>query len=210
LVTKDPLTFEGRTFIIDIIIVYIDIGGITVMEALAETTSLYGFEMRSFDNRRALPGQRKTHDIKQLWQRNHEILRMALVGMKPKDIANILGIHVQTVSNTMNSELGRKKLSSLREKRDGDIVDVAMEVTKMLPKALETYEKILDGKEVSKIQKETADTLVMDIGGHRAPTKVQSESAHLHLTQEDIKEFKERGIRAAKASGMVVDIGESK
>ena len=180
------------------------------MEAIAETTSLYGFEMRSFDNRRALPGQRKTHDIKQLWQRNHEILRMALIGMKPKDIANILGIHVQTVSNTMNSELGRKKLSSLREKRDGDIVDVAMEVTKMLPKALETYEKILDGKEVSKIQKETADTLVMDIGGHRAPTKVKSESAHLFLTPDDIKEFKERGIEAAKASGMVVDVGKDK
>lgn len=177
------------------------------MTALATTTSLYGFEVRSFDNRRALPGERKTYDIKQLWQRNHEIIRMALVGMDGVDIARVLGISAATVSNTLNSELGRKKLSDLRKKRDGDIVDVAVEVTKMLPKALETYEKILDGKEVSKIQKETADTLVMDIGGHRAPTKIQSKSAHLYLTPEDIKEFKERGIAAAKASGMVVDVG---
>lgn len=176
------------------------------MTALVETTSLYGFEMRSFDNRRALPGERKTYDIKQLWQRNHEILRLALIGMDGVDIARVLGITAATVSNTINSELGRKKLSYLREKRDEDIIDVAVEVTRMLPKALKTYEKVLDGEEVSKLQKETADTLVMDIGGHRAPTKIQSESAHLYLTPEDIKEFKERGIAAAKASGMVVDV----
>lgn len=178
------------------------------MTALAETKSLYGFEMRSFDNRRALPGVRRTHDIKQLWQRSHEILRMALIGMDGVDIARVLGITAATVSNTINSELGRKKLSHLREKRDEDIVDVAKEVTKMLPKALETYEKILNGDEISKIQKETADTLVMDIGGHRAPTKTQSESAHLYLTPDDIKEFKERGIAAARESGMIVDIKE--
>jgi len=173
--------------------------------ATTATKSLYGFEVRSFDNRRALPGERKTYDIKQLWQRNHEILRLALIGMKSVEIARVLSIAPVTVSNTINSELGRKKLSLLRKKRDEDIVDVAVEVTKMLPKALETYEKILDGGEISKLQKETADTLVMDIGGHRAPTKIQSESAHLYLTPEDIKEFKERGIAAARASGMIAD-----
>lgn len=171
-----------------------------------KTESLYGFEMRTFDNRRALPGQRKTHDIKQLWQRNHEILRMALIGIKGTEIARILNITPATVSSTLNSELGRKKLSGLRKKRDDEIVDVTVEVTKLLPKALEIYENVLDGQEITKLQKETADTLVMDIGGHRAPTKVQSESAHLYLTPSDIKEFKERGIAAARASGMVVDI----
>ena len=130
---------------------------------------------------------------------------MALIGMKSVEIARVLGIAAVTVSNTLNSELGRKKLSLLREKRDGDIVDVAVEVAKMLPKALATYEKVLDGEEVSKLQKETADTLVMDISGYKAPVKIHSESAHLYLTPDDIKEFKERGIAAAKASGMVVD-----
>lgn len=167
--------------------------------------SLYGFEMRSFDNRRALPGERKTYDIKQLWQRNHEILRMALIGMKSTEISKVLNISPVTVSSTINSDLGRKKLSLLREKRDKDIIDVAAEVTKMLPKALETYEKILDGEEISKIRKETADTLVMDIGGYRAPAKVQSESAHLYLNIDDIEELKKRGIAAAKASGMMID-----
>jgi len=84
---------------------------------------------------------------------------------------------------------------------------VAKKVVEMLPKALGIYNSILEGDErISKMQKETADTLVMDIGGYRAPTKVQSESAHLHLTKDDVEEFKKRGIAAARASGMVVDV----
>jgi|LGOV01.1.fsa_nt_gb DNA-binding CsgD family transcriptional regulator len=168
-------------------------------------TSLYGFEIRSIDNRRALPDQRKTYNIKQLWQRNHEILRMTLIGMSEKDIAAQLGITPATVSNTINSELGTKKLSSMREKRDEDIIDVAKEVTKLLPKALDIYDDILNGRETTKLQKETADTLVMDIGGYRAPTKIHSENAHLYLTPEDVEKLKERGIKAARESGMLAE-----
>ena len=169
-----------------------------------ENQTLYGFETRTVDKRRALPGERKTYDIKQLWQRNHEILRMALIGMKAPQIADVLGIHVQTISNTINSELGRKKLSVMRLERDEDIVDIAKDVAKMYPAALKTYKDILAGTCKSKLMKETADTLVMDIGGHRAALK--TESAALHLTLSDIEEFKKRGLAAAKASGMVVDV----
>ena len=169
--------------------------------------SLYGFEMRAPDLRRAANGERKTHDIKQLWQRNHEILRMTLLGMKPKEIATILGIHKQTVSNTINSELGKRKLSALRKKVDEDAIDMAAEVNRLLPKCIETHEKILDGDQnVTKMQKETADTVAMDLGGHRAPTKLQTESAHLYMTPKDIEELKKRGIAAAKASGMIVEV----
>ncbi|MCK4821934.1 hypothetical protein KA005_39585 [bacterium] len=166
--------------------------------------TLYGFEVRDTDRRRALPGERKTYDIKQLWQRNHEILRMALIGMKSVDIAKVLNISPVTVSSTMNSELGREKLSLMREKRDGDVIDVAKEVTKMLPQALEIYQGVLDGSVTSPLQKATADTLVLDISGNRAPAR--TESAHLYLTPKDVEEFKERGIAAARASGMVIDI----
>jgi predicted transcriptional regulator len=167
--------------------------------------SLYGFEMRDVDNRRAPEGERKTYDIKQLWQRNHEILRLALYIPKHKEIARLLGITEATVSNTLNSELGRKKLALLREKRDGETVDVMKEVALLLPKALETYENILNGENVSKLQKETADTLTMDIGGYRAPTKTHVQGAHLHLTAKEIEDFVERGKNAAKSAGLIVE-----
>ena len=169
-------------------------------------SSLYGFEIREEDRRRVPDGERKSYDIKQLWQRNHEILNLAVLGMKGTEIARILNICEVTVSNTLNSELGMKKLSELREGRDEKFGDVLEEVAKLFPVAMETYKKILDGQEITKLQKEAADTVLMDIGGHRAPAKIQSESAHLYLTPEDIEEFKKRGLAAAKASGMVVDV----
>lgn len=166
-------------------------------------SSLYGFEMKGIDRRRVPAEERKTHDINQLWQRNHEILNLAVMGMKGTEIAEVLNIHVQTVSNTLNSELGMKKLSEMREERDKKTIDVIGEVDKLLPLAVSTYQRILAGEEVTKLQKETADTLVMDIGGHRAPAKL--ESAHLYLTKADVEEFKRRGIEAAKSSGMIVE-----
>jgi len=168
-------------------------------------TSLYGFEVREPDKRRVDPSERKTYDIQQLWQRTHEIIGLTLLGMKEVEVAKALNVHKQTVSNTINSELGKKKLSMMRKERDEDFTKIAEEVAKLFPLAMETYESILKGEEKSKLQKETADTVLMDIGGHRAPTKTQTESAHMFLTPSDIEEFKKRGKAAAKASGMLVE-----
>ena len=177
-----------------------------IMNGVQTRSSLYGFEMRREDKRRAKPSERKSHNIVQLWQRNHEILRLAIIGLKSVQIAKILDIHPQTVSNTLNSDLGREKLSIMRKERDSSALDVVKEVAKLFPKALTIYESILDGKEsITKMQKDTADTIVMDIGGHRAATKTQSEGVHMHLTPEDIKDFKKRGMDAARKSGLIVD-----
>ena len=168
-------------------------------------TSLYGFEVRVPDKRRVEQSERKTYNIQQLWQRTHEIITMTLLGMKETEVAKSLNIHPQTVSNTVNSDLGRKKLSEMRKERDKDYTKVAEETARLFPLAMKTYERILEGEEKSKLQKETADTIVMDIGGYRAPTKISSESVHAFLSKEDIEEFKKRGIAAAKASGMLVE-----
>ena len=166
--------------------------------------TLYGFEIRDPDQRRAPSGERKTYDVKQLWQRSHEILRLALMIPKHKEIARILGVSEATVSNTLNSELGRKKLSKMRLARDNETVDVAKRVAELLPKAIDTYEKILDGDPtITKMMKETADTISMDIGGYRAPTRTQS--ANLYMTSDELLEFKERGKAAARSAGMIVD-----
>ena len=80
------------------------------------------------------------------------------------------------------------------------------EVDKLLPKALKTYDDILSGENVTALQKATADTLTMDLGGYRAPTKTISKSSHLHLTVEEIEAFKERGLEAARSAGLIIDV----
>ena len=81
------------------------------MEDVQRIDNLYGFEFREPDKRRVPTEERKTYDIQSLWQRNHEIINLAARGFNNVTIAEILNINPQTVSNTLNSELGKRKLS---------------------------------------------------------------------------------------------------
>ena len=96
---------------------------------MTQVEYLYGFEGQERDRRRAAPGKRKTYEIKQLWQRQHEIIRMALVGMDNKDIARALGITKEAVSMTLNSQIVKEKLSLMRAVRDAETIDVAKELS---------------------------------------------------------------------------------
>lgn len=173
--------------------------------------NLYGFEMREPDRRRAEKSKR--YDIKQLWARNHEILRLALLGHSYKEIAAMLNISPATVSLTLNSELGMKKMSELQLARDAETVDVAREVANLFPQALAIYRRILEdssGEATLELQKKTADTILMDLGGHRAPSKFQGQVAHAVLTKEDIEALKRRGMEAARAQGILVESTDDK
>lgn len=166
-------------------------------------------EMRRDIDRRTSP-ERKTHDIKKLWQRNHEILRLAVLGWKHTEIAEHLGITVATVSNTVNSTLGREKLSIMEGARDAETLDVMKEITEMAPKALKVYDKILeeDSQASLSLQKKTADTVLKDLLGYEAPKKFEGRFMHAHLNEETIESIKERSRAAAAAAGVLVSEGE--
>lgn len=178
------------------------------MEGVVRRRSLYGFEIREPDRRRK-DDDRKTHNIKALWQLSHEIINLAAKGIKQASIAQILGVTPQTVSNTLNSELGMKKLSDLRGVRDKDAEKVVEDIERLTTKAIKTYNDIFDNEgNIAPIglRKKTADVVMLELSGHRVPTKVQSASFHAHATLEEIEEFKERGIKAARESGMIIDV----
>ena len=167
--------------------------------------SLYGFEVRERDLRRT--DGTKSFDIKQLWQRQHEIFGLALLGHSNKEIAKVLNITPDTVSSAVNSTLGREKLSKLRKQRDEGFIDVSKRVAELSEKAMEVYNEIFDSDTVPyKLKKDTADTVLMDLGGHRAPTKIDSRHLNITATPEEIEEFKARGKQAARDSGMLVEV----
>jgi len=177
--------------------------------------NLYGFEYIDEDRRRKPEGERKTYNIKQLWQRNHEIVNLAARGFKNVEIAEILNIDPQTVSNTLNSDLGQHKLSDIRLERDEEAKKISEKIRVLTDKALNIYHEIFDdesGELGLKDKGNFATSFLNEMSGLRAPTRIQSQSVSTVLTAEELAKFKERGIRAAKASGLVVDIesGESK
>ena len=181
------------------------------MEKKKNNKSLYGFEVIGKDNRRRSRTESKPYDVKMLWQKNHEILGLALSGMSQKDIAERLGIGKVSVSRTVNCELGQKKLAQMREERDGEYIDVSKKIAELAEKAIEVYEEIFDSETISyDLKKKTSDTVLMDLGGHRAPTVVESKSLNIEATMEEVEEFKKLGYQAAKEAGFLIDLPEGK
>ena len=173
------------------------------MEGVQTRNGLYGFEFRDRDLRRAPEGERKTYEIKSLWQRNHEIINLAARGFKQTEIAEILNITPHTVSATLNSELGQKKLSEIRYERDLDAKKVSERIRVLTNKALDVYDKIFNdesGEMGLKEKKETADTVVLELSGLRAPTKIQSQSISTVLTPEELEAFKQRGMQTIEGN----------
>ena len=183
------------------------------MSEPAARNGLYGFEFREPDLRRVPSEERKTYDIKQLWQRSHEIVNLAARGFKNVEIAEILNIDPQTVSNTLNSELGQHKLSEIRLERDDEAKKITEKIRILTNKAISTYHEIFDdasGECTLRDKKEVADKVLLELSGLRVPTKIQSHSIHAALSAAEIAEFKERGIKAARESGLIIDVEPEK
>jgi len=175
------------------------------MEDVQTRNGLYGFDFREEDLRRVAEGEeKKTYNIKSLWQRSHEIINLAARGFKQTDIAEILGITPACVSLTLNSDLGQKKLAEIRQVRDEDAKKTTEKIRVLTSKAIQTYHEIFDnedGQATLKDRKDVADTVLLELSGLRAPTKIQSSNVSLALSAEEIEAFKNRGKVAAKDAG---------
>lgn len=179
------------------------------MEGVQTRNGLYGFEFRDTDKRRKTKDLRKTYDVKSLWQRNHEIVNMAARGFKQVEIAEILNIHPQTVSNTLNSELGERKLSDIRLERDNEAKVTSEKIRTITNKALKVYNEIFDdtsGQVGLKDKGNFAEGFLKEMSGLRAPTQVHSVNTSYTLTPEELRAFNKRGIEAAKGAGIIIDI----
>lgn len=180
------------------------------MEGVQTRNGLYGFEYLEPDNRRRVDESKPLKwEIKQLWQRSHEIINLSARGFKNNEIAEILNISPFTVSNTLNGKLGQLKLSEIRQDKDQEAKKIAEKIKVLTGKALNVYHEIFDndsGEATLRDRKSAADTVVLELSGLRAPTKIQAQSMHVQLTRADLEEFKERALLAAQEAGLAIDI----
>lgn len=175
------------------------------VEEIEEVEALYGFPMRDIDRRRNPNG--RTVDIKQFYSRQHEIINLDSLGYKGTEIASMLGISPVTVSNALNSTLGKEVKSDVRKSRDEEYDELRDEVMELTRTSLKVYEEIMNADDESrKLKKETADTIVLELSGLRAPTQIDTRNLNMNLSSDEIDDFKQRGIAAAKARGKVVKL----
>jgi len=167
---------------------------------------LYGFEVREEDRRRVNAEEKKTYNIKQLWQRSHEIVNLHVLGYKNTEIARILNLTPATVSLTINGTLGKRKVSELRKGRDSEVKLQGEKVRILANKALDFYNDVLENEEgyTTKDKKDVANAVLLELSGLRAPTK--SVNFSTVLSREELDEMKQNALKEAEASGEVIDV----
>lgn len=134
------------------------------------------------------PGEHRKYNVEHLWDQHHEVMRLAVMGMKSVDIARQLGISEAMVSYTLNSPLSKRQLELLRAARDVKAIDVAQRIKELSERAVEVLADIMeDGSEGARLK---ASLGMLDRAGHGPVQKFQGQVAV--LTREDILEIRER------------------
>jgi predicted transcriptional regulator len=134
----------------------------------------------------------RKYQIQKLWERQHEILGLALLGAEEKEIAQILDVTPATVSNCINSEIGKQQLAIMRGARDAETIDISKEIRNHAPKALQVLVHILENPNSDEKNLIKIATDMLDRAGYAAPKYVYGQFAHAVLTGGDIDELKER------------------
>lgn len=152
--------------------------------------------------RMSLPAENRRFEIKEMWERHHQICRLAVMGLKGKQIAETLGLSEQTVSNTLNSQIVKRHLHILRDAADLAAVDVAAEIKALAPLAARRLREIMENDATETKLQASVSQDMLDRAGHGAIKKVQSENLHAHLTLDEIEEIKRRARQLAQENGV--------
>lgn len=179
-----------------------------LMPDVQRREGLYGFEFLEPDLRRVDPAERKTYNAKQMWQRSHEVCNLSAQGWKNVDIAKIMNLTPETVSNIVNSDLGKLKISQLRGLRDEEAKKVNERIRIMTDKALNVYDDILDADPESLSLKDKgifAKSFLDSMSGLRVPVRLENLNLNATLSAEKIELIKNRGKEAMKEAGLASD-----
>lgn len=119
------------------------------------------------------PGVRdNTRELMRLQDVHYHIIRMTAAGLKPQAISEMLSISLQTVYNTLGTELAQKELARYRKDADEMFMDVQERLQAISPHMLDVLvAAALDPAEKTQLRTSIADKL-LDKAGHKPISKV--------------------------------------
>ena len=148
----------------------------------------------------------RKYEPKNLNPLHHEILRRALLGDSHKEIAEALNCTVATVSNAVNSGLGRDKLSIMTAVADMNNMEIAQRIRETAPKALAMIQEILESDTTSYGLKFKAAVDILDRAGHAPVKKLDVRKSATELSEDELEALKIQAINRAKQAGICIDV----
>lgn len=150
---------------------------------------------------------RRTFEVRELWNTHREVLRLASLGMKNVDIAKKLNVSSAMVGYTLNSPVAKQQMELLQGARDADTADLQKEIREKAPKALKLLEQIIDGEAGTlgelaspSLRAKTAENWLSRAGYPTNKPDLHLHQ-HQHFTADEINEIKKR----ARSNGIIVE-----
>lgn len=149
-------------------------------------------------------GERK-YQVQNIWNVHHRVMQLALLGFKQTDIARMLSVSEVMVSYTLNSELVKKQLTIMRGAADAEVLDLAIEIRKIAPRALERMKELMENSSDNIALSAAKD--ILDRAGYGATKRL--DISH-HITEDDIREIKERAALCTDLTDVIdIDVIDS-
>ena len=140
----------------------------------------------------------RPQDITHLWEQHNEILRMLVLGYKPKELAAMFNVSEGFISNLRNSPLAAAQLEILNVARDAATVEVSRDLVATAPAAKDILKNVILGNIDASLnqQIETAKDWLSRSGFPKL-TKTETSTKH-GLDAETVSMLKSRAEEAAK------------
>ena len=159
------------------------------------------------------------YEIERLQEWHKEVLRLAVLGYRPVQIAEMTGYTKEHISTLFNSAVFQEQLIILQAARDDDSISVGKRIAALAPIALERVKEVLQdpihrvetNEKTGQVEIKIDDRIdpalkvrtaqdLLDRAGHKAIDRKIS----VHMTKEDIDEIKQDAIQAGIESGTII------
>ncbi len=162
-------------------------------------------------SRSRLPANKRNYQIQRLQSSHREMLRLSALGKKRQAIAEELGVTPATVTNVVNSDLGRAQGEVLAFGRDKAVTDISQKLQDLLPTAIQVMGDVAKGtlpspagSNITPALRYKAAESLLGRGGFVAPVRGQVDHTHNHkLTADDINLIK---TQAKQIKGNIIDV----
>jgi predicted transcriptional regulator len=135
----------------------------------------------------------RSFEPKRLWGKQKEILRLTSSGLYTrKEIAELLGVTPQTVTNIVRSELGRSVLEMMEGAADQEVVTTVARLRALAPIAAAVQEELMMDDNTSNALKNSIANKVLDRTLGTPIARSMSVSVNAGLTMEDLNKIKQR------------------
>lgn len=149
--------------------------------------------------------EERRYNIQSLWERHHNAIRLIALGHGNKEIAEVLEVTPQTISNIRNSPIAKSRIEQFREMLDAETLDINRRIQEFAPVALELIEGVISGDfpeaPIALRAKHAAAHLAR--AGYGEVKKIAS--INTYLSREDIERIKERAVASARDAGMLAE-----